>query len=342
MAFLQHNYKIKGNMKIIFSIFLILFLLPSSVYAEEIPEWIKTITEWWVKGEVTDGEFIDAMEYIFEKNLIYSNPNIENDFLRTIALSEIQQKVRLFETSLNLRVNLTEFLSEMAEIQMVITSESEEEELQFKDKIIKNEILNRFQKFIESDNSIDQIRILNLSGMEIIRMNNVNDNLSLVPDYLLQDKSNRDYFTEIINMEQNDIYVSKINLNEEFGQVEVPLNPTIRIGTIIQDNKNTPIGILIVNYRLGEFLSGLSQSNICDIVIIDQDGTAIKHYDERKEFGSQLGTNYSYFDEHREIELGKIKDLNWYHDRLNQMTIIKQKMNIEDSENQWEIVCELK
>lgn len=327
-------------MKVIFVIFLILFLLPTNVYAEEIPDWIKNIAEWWLEGGISDGEFIDAMEYVFEKNLIYINPSIENDFLRSIALSEIQQKVNLFETSLNLRVNLTEFLSEMTEIQMAIVSENKEK-LQLEDKIAKNDMLKRFQKFVESDNSIDQVRILNMDGMEIIRINNINNNLSMVPDHLLQDKSNRDYFAEITNMGKNSMYVSKINLNEEFGKVEVPLKPTIRIGTIIQDNE-TAIGILIVNYRLEEFLSDLSQSSICDIVVIDQDGTAIKHYDNAKEFGTQLDTNYSYFNEHREMELGNIKDLDWYHDRLNQMTLIKQKMMIDNSENQWEIICELK
>jgi len=107
--------KMKCELKIIFFSFLILLLVPSNVYAEEIPNWIKTITVWWIEGEVTDGEFIDAMEYIFEKNLIYINPDIENDFLRTVAINEIQQKTDLFETTLNLRAKLIHFLSDVIE-----------------------------------------------------------------------------------------------------------------------------------------------------------------------------------------------------------------------------------
>mgnify|MGYP000512303100 CR=1 FL=1 len=335
--------KMKCELKIIFFSFLILLLVPSNVYAEEIPNWIKTITVWWIEGEVTDGEFIDAMEYIFEKNLIYINPDIENDFLRTVAINEIQQKTDLFETTLNLRAKLIHFLSDVIEEDYkTLSSLQNEKDVHLEENILKKKMIDRFQEFVESDKNIEQIRILDMSGMEITRINNINGNLQTVSDHMLQDKSHRDYFSEILKLDSDDIYISKIDLNEEFGQIEMPYNPTIRMGAIIHNSSNENKGILIINYDVDELLSKLSQSTICNTVIFDQQGTVIQHYDEKKEFGKQLETNYSYFDDHREILLGKIADLEWYHDRLNQMTIIKHEGVLEHSENNWHIVCELK
>ena len=322
-------------------IFAVLILIPVNIHAEEIPKWIKTIVGWWVEDQITDGEFVDAMEYVFEKKLIYVNPKIENDFLREIAVFETNQKIHLFETSLNLRSNHVEFLSEIPEIQSLATLIHDEKNFKF-DTVLKNNILKQFQKFAESDNAIDQIRILNMTGMEILRINNVNDNLVLVSDNRLQEKSHKEYFSEILTIGPHDVYISKINLNEEFNKVQIPYTPTIRIGTVIHDSEKDFVGILLVNYNLQELLDNLSQSIICDVVIFDQDGTSISHYDEMKEFGIQLGTNFSYFDEHPEIQREKNKDLGWYFDLLNQKMIIKQKAILENSENSWHMVCELK
>ena len=35
-----------------------------------IPEWIKTTAKWWSNNDISDGEFITAVEYLVERGII--------------------------------------------------------------------------------------------------------------------------------------------------------------------------------------------------------------------------------------------------------------------------------
>lgn len=94
----------------------------------------------------------------------------------------------------------------------------------------------------------DQIRFLNETGMEVLRINYNNGNPSIVPEEQLQSKKGRYYFQETFRLGQREVYVSAFDLNIEQGVVEKPIKPTIRFGTPVFDRLGRKRGIVLLNY----------------------------------------------------------------------------------------------
>ncbi len=44
--------------------------LVGSAYAEAVPDWIKNTAKWWVEGKITETEFLNAIKFLIEKNVI--------------------------------------------------------------------------------------------------------------------------------------------------------------------------------------------------------------------------------------------------------------------------------
>ena len=93
----------------------------------------------------------------------------------------------------------------------------------------------------------DQIRYLDESGKEIVRVNFDKDG-NPVRCRLLQDKHERYYFTESIGLEKGQLYISPLDLNIENGQIERPFKPMIRFATPVY-SLNEIRGIVVLNFK---------------------------------------------------------------------------------------------
>jgi len=76
-----------------------------------------------------------------------------------------------------------------------------------------------------------QIRFLDRTGHEIIRVNARAGKTWLTPVEKLQDKSNRYYFQAAAALKQGQVYISPMDLNIEQGLIERPIMPVIRYAT---------------------------------------------------------------------------------------------------------------
>ena len=45
-------------------------LIVNSAQAEVVPDWIKNTAKWWVEGKITETEFLNAIKFLIEKNII--------------------------------------------------------------------------------------------------------------------------------------------------------------------------------------------------------------------------------------------------------------------------------
>jgi signal transduction histidine kinase/CheY-like chemotaxis protein len=105
----------------------------------------------------------------------------------------------------------------------------------------------------------DQVRYIDRDGMEQIRIQRVNGQSFLVDNENRQNKSNRPYFAESIELSASSIYVSPIDLNQEFGRIELPARFMLRIACPFgghSDEINR--GVLVFNYRVSELTQSLS------------------------------------------------------------------------------------
>ncbi|HEX6118281.1 MAG TPA: PAS domain S-box protein [Dongiaceae bacterium] len=120
----------------------------------------------------------------------------------------------------------------------------------------------------------DQIRLLDLAGHEVIRVNRKDGELQLAPSGQLQDKSERAYAKATLKLDKGQSFVSPIDLNMEFGSIEQPPKPTIRVGVAVFDRRGSKRGIIVINYLAQRILDRLRdlQGPVAGVWLLDSDG----------------------------------------------------------------------
>lgn len=106
---------------------------------------------------------------------------------------------------------------------------------------------------------IYQIRYLDHAGREIVRVDKKGDRVVVIPEERLQDKGDRYYFKEAYARKSGELYVSPMDLNVEFGKVEKPERPVIRVATPIGSGTGRNEGILIINLHADFLLEQIQQ-----------------------------------------------------------------------------------
>lgn len=122
---------------------------------------------------------------------------------------------------------------------------------------------------------IYQIRVLSAHGRERVRVDRREGGVEVVAEERLQDKSDRYYVIEAMQRGLTEAYVSLLDLNVEFGQVELPERPVIRIATQLGDGKAAPSGLLILNLHADLFLSqvqGIADARDGEAYLLDGSG----------------------------------------------------------------------
>lgn len=107
-----------------------------------------------------------------------------------------------------------------------------------------------------------QIRYIDERGNEVVRVDSDGRSSSIVPKKSLQFKGDRYYFIEAMKYEKGLSYVSPMDLNVEWGKIEVPQRPVVRIATPVLDNRGNKRGIIIINIFGTYFIEQLKTMNI--------------------------------------------------------------------------------
>ena len=135
------------------------------------------------------------------------------------------------------------------------------------------EVEDFFLNILKTVPELFQLRYIDSRGNEIIRAEKNHNSVHLVAKNRLQNKKDRYYFNEIMNSNDNKIWLSKIDNNMENGIVDFPNKKTLRIGIpVLVGNKKK--GILIANIKIeqfriedGEFLDSFRTHNLKNIYI---------------------------------------------------------------------------
>ncbi|MEW6233568.1 MAG: GAF domain-containing protein, partial [Chloroflexota bacterium] len=92
-----------------------------------------------------------------------------------------------------------------------------------------------------------QIRFLDENGNELVRVDWDGQRARPIPPAELQNKADRPYFQETMKLAPGQVYVSPLDLNQEWGRIVIPYQPTIRLATPIFDRQGERRGLVIVN-----------------------------------------------------------------------------------------------
>lgn len=121
------------------------------------------------------------------------------------------------------------------------------------------ELEGDFRAMADTNPAYDQIRFLDASGRERIRVDRVGGALVAAQGDQLQDKSDRYYFTESLKLKPGQIYISPLDLNVEHSAIERPIKPTLRLGMPVVDANGAKQGVVILNYNARGLLARLRQ-----------------------------------------------------------------------------------
>lgn len=106
---------------------------------------------------------------------------------------------------------------------------------------------------------IYQIRLIAADGQECVRVDRKPGGIYVVPSAELQSKGDRYYFREAMAVNVGQIYVSPLDLNIEFGKVEKPERPVIRVATPVAGPDGGKVGVLIINLHADILLEQIQQ-----------------------------------------------------------------------------------
>lgn len=137
----------------------------------------------------------------------------------------------------------------------------------------------------------DQIRYLDQTGMEIVRVNYNNGTPQIVEKNRLQFKGNRYYFKDTFEAGVNQIFVSPLDLNIEKGKIETPYKPMIRFGTPVFDSRQKKRGIVLLNYLGRGMLSSITEASTLSpgrTMLLNRDGFWLLSPDKENEWGFMI------------------------------------------------------
>jgi methyl-accepting chemotaxis protein len=175
----------------------------------------------------------------------------------------------------------------------------------------KGELEQDFLSFTNEKDIFHQIRYIDENGQEIVSINSEEGVSEIIRDDLhLHNKEGRYYFTETMDLELGEIFISSLDLNVEHGVIEnrgteekPAYIPIIRYATPVFDSDGNPKGIVIINIYAEHFLDHIheEQKRGDHIFLVDHNGFYLSHPDFDKEFGFMFDRDETVYNDYPEI-----------------------------------------
>ena len=147
-----------------------------------------------------------------------------------------------------------------------------------------------------------QIRLIGVAdaGRELVRVESVKEGgAQVTPFTQLQQKGGRDYYLATEKLKAEEVYLSDLNLNREFGKVEIPHRPTLRAATPVYGPDGQLFGMVVINMSttamLDKLSGGLDASS--RVYVTNQNGDYLVHSDASQTFGFDWGKTYRWQDD---------------------------------------------
>jgi signal transduction histidine kinase len=158
---------------------------------------------------------------------------------------------------------------------------------------LRPHVAELLQALAKSRDSYAQLRFLDSEGMEIIRVNAQHGRSWVVPDGELQSKADRYYFQEALGLREGRVYVSRIDLNREYGEVRRPLEPMIRFASTLRISGDVA-GVVVANMLADALIDPIRRyqdGRLGRQFLIDERGFYVAHPEREKQWGhpSDLG-----------------------------------------------------
>lgn len=208
-------------------------------------------------------------------------------YLERVALEEkvnITLQRDMISTQLEATVSDLWFLSRQNELLYLINRNGE-------DDWVKDLISDEYLEFSRKKGLYDQIRYIDATGMEIVRVNFNAGQPAAEVARDLQSKADRYYFKETMTIGPDDIFVSPFDLNVEQGKIEMPLKPMIRFAVPVFSENNQKQGIIVLNYLGARLIASIRESagsSQSSVMLVNGEGYWLLGPDPDDEWGFMI------------------------------------------------------
>jgi PAS domain S-box-containing protein len=134
--------------------------------------------------------------------------------------------------------------------------------LDYNSDLDRDSVEDEFVAMAKSREYYGQIRFIDMSGREVIRVDRDGADVKPVRGADLQNKSGRYYVDESLKLKEGQIYISKLDLNVERGGIEYPLKPMLRLAAPVFDLKSQQRGIVVLNYLAADLLGRVQRFSV--------------------------------------------------------------------------------
>ena len=138
-----------------------------------------------------------------------------------------------------------------------------------------------------------QIRLIGVrdEGLELVRVDWTKEGLRPIPREELQHKGDREYFRETSVLPAGSVYLSRVDLNQERGQISLPHQPTLRVATPVRAPDGDLFGMLVVNLDMAWVFERLGSSlpEPMRLYVIDESGEFVVYPEPGWAHSAQLG-----------------------------------------------------
>jgi signal transduction histidine kinase len=154
----------------------------------------------------------------------------------------------------------------------------------------KFEVGTLFRMFSDSGGIYDRICYIDETGHEIVRVNAGKEYAYIVPPEELLDKLHRYYFKKVLKLKEGGVYISRLDLNREYGDIGVSHKPVLRYAIPVFDRKKQNKGIIALNVQADFPVKNVLTSGYykgVDSYLLDKDGSYLLHPDVIKQMGGR-------------------------------------------------------
>lgn len=204
------------------------------------------------------------------------------------------QKLQAQETAelkISEKLLLHDFENASTDLQFLAQTPALQHFINDANKAEKQRVTELFFSMAQTKRRYDQIRYFDNSGIEKIRVNLVGKRAVTVPDSELQNKSDRYFFHDMLRLDAGDIYISPLDLSIEYGQIEIPYKPILRIGTPLFNRAGKKQGAVMFSYLGQGLLDDFTQAmrDRQHAMLLNQDGYWLFSPDHALEWGFMFG-----------------------------------------------------
>ncbi|ODG99509.1 hypothetical protein A4S05_04450 [Nostoc sp. KVJ20] len=182
--------------------------------------------------------------------IYYQQVQTEKVVLKTNEIGKVDLQTKVISGDFHSVISDLMVISKQNELQRILEGVDRQQQA----------LSQEFLSFSRYKKLYDQIRFLDQSGKEVVRVNFNQGEPAIVPDEKLQVQAKRYWFNDTLRLNQGQVFVSPLDLNIERGQVEQPLKPMIRFGTPVFDSRGQKRGVVILNYFGAKLLDNFNQT----------------------------------------------------------------------------------